>query len=63
MALATALNPYIGYDKASELVKESLSTGKTIKELAVEKGFLSKEKLDEILDPEKLTQPNMKDKI
>jgi len=60
MALATALNPHIGYDKASALVKQSLKTGKTIKQLAVEKGYMTKKKLDKILDPKNLTKPNLK---
>ncbi len=41
IALATALNPQIGYAKAAELVKESVATGKSIVELAREKGVLS----------------------
>jgi len=60
MALATALNPYIGYDKAAALVKESLKTEKSLKELALEKKYLSKEELDKVLDPKNLTKPNLK---
>ena len=60
MALATALNPYIGYDKASDIVKESLKTGKPIKQLVLEKGYLKKAELDRILDPKKLTSPNLR---
>src|SRR3989344_1964051 len=59
MALATALNPHIGYDKAAAVVKESLQTGKTIKELVLEKGYLDKKKLDEVLNPKNLTRPNL----
>ncbi len=60
MALATALNPKLGYDKVAELVKESLSTGNTVKELVVAKGLMDKKELDEILDPKNLTRPNLK---
>lgn len=60
MALATALNPYIGYDKAAMLVKESQKTKKTVKTLALEKKLLTKSELDKILDPKNLTGPNMK---
>lgn len=60
MALATALNPIIGYDKTSDLVKESLKTGKPIKDLVVEKKYLSKKEAAKVLDPNKLTKPNLK---
>ncbi|HEX3986661.1 MAG TPA: aspartate ammonia-lyase [Acidobacteriaceae bacterium] len=57
IALATALNPRIGYAKAAELVKESVATGKSIVALAREKRVLSEEDLKEILDPAKMTEP------
>ncbi|MFW5937662.1 MAG: aspartate ammonia-lyase, partial [Halanaeroarchaeum sp.] len=56
MALATALNPTIGYDKASEVAKEALKEGKTIKEVVVEKGYLTAEEADEVVDPAKMTE-------
>jgi fumarate hydratase class II len=55
MALATALNPAIGYDRASEVAKEALEEGKTVREVVVEKGYLSDEEADEVLDPESMT--------
>jgi fumarate hydratase class II len=55
MALATALNPTIGYDKASEVAKEALKSDRTIREVVLEKGYLSEEEADEVLDPEKMT--------
>ena len=60
IALATALNPYIGYRKAAELVKESVATGRSIVELAREKKLLSEEQIAEILDPKKMTEPREK---
>jgi aspartate ammonia-lyase len=57
IALATALNPYIGYRKAAELVKESVATGRSIVELAREKKLLTEEQIAEILDPKKMTEP------
>ncbi len=54
-AIVTRLNPIIGYDKAAAIAKESFATGKTIKELVVEKGYLTKEKAAEILDPYSMT--------
>ena len=56
MALATALNPQIGYDKASDVAKTALKEGKTIREVVVEKGYLSEEEADEVLDPERMTR-------
>jgi aspartate ammonia-lyase len=57
IALATALNPYIGYRKAAELVKESVASGRSIVELAREKKLLSEEQTAEILDPKNMTEP------
>ena len=57
IALATALNPYIGYRKAAELVKESVASGRSIVELAREKKLLSEEQVAEILDPKNMTEP------
>jgi fumarate hydratase class II len=55
--LATALNPYIGYDKAAEVVKRALAQRKTIREIVLEMKLLPPEKLDEILDIRKMTSP------
>lgn len=55
MALATALNPAIGYDKASKVAKKALADGKTVREVAVDEGYLTEEEADEVLDPEKMT--------
>jgi aspartate ammonia-lyase len=57
LGLATALNPYIGYEAAAEVAKEAYRTGKTVAELVLEKGILSEEELAERLDPASLTQP------
>jgi fumarate hydratase class II len=56
MALATALNPAIGYDKASKVAKQALAEGKTVREVAVEEGFLTPEEADEVLDPARMTR-------
>ncbi|MFB6173914.1 MAG: lyase family protein, partial [Halobacteriales archaeon] len=56
MALATALNPAIGYDKASKVAKQAMTEGKTIKEVVVAEGYLSEEEADEVLDPAKMTE-------
>jgi fumarate hydratase class II len=55
MALATALNPAIGYDKASKVAKQALAENKTVREVAVSEGYLTEEEADEVLDPEAMT--------
>ncbi|MDB2259911.1 class II fumarate hydratase [Halorubrum ezzemoulense] len=55
MALATALNPAIGYDKASKVAKTALKEGKSVREAAVEAGYLTEEEADEVLAPEAMT--------
>jgi aspartate ammonia-lyase len=57
-ALVTALNPYIGYARASEIAKEALATGKRVYDLVLEKRLMSREDLDAVLKPEVLTQPH-----
>jgi len=49
LAVATALNPYIGYDRATEIVKEAASSGRMLREVAREKG-VDEETLDKALD-------------
>lgn len=55
LAMATALNPLIGYSAAAEVSKEAYRTGKTVRKLAVEKGILTENKAKTLLDPKKLT--------
>jgi len=57
VSLATALNPYIGYAKAAEIAKESVKTGRSIIDIARERGDLSEEQIQEILDPARMTEP------
>ncbi|HEY7587234.1 MAG TPA: class II fumarate hydratase [Thermoplasmata archaeon] len=55
-AIATKLNPIIGYEKAAEIAKEAGKTGKTVKQIVIEKGILPAEEAEKILDPRHLTQ-------
>ena len=57
-ALVTALNPYIGYARASEIAREALATGKRVYDLVLEKKLMNREDLDALLRPEVLTQPH-----
>ena len=54
-SVATALNPLIGYDRAAALVKEAKATGKTIRQLLIEKKLLTNKKIKEVLDLRKMT--------
>ncbi len=54
--LVTALNPVIGYLNGAAVAKEALASGKTIKEVVVEKGLLSPEQVDELLDVRAMTE-------
>jgi fumarate hydratase class II len=57
MAMVTALAPKIGYDKAAEIAKESVRTGKTVRELCREKKILPEKELESALDPVSMTEP------
>ena len=54
IGIVTALNPYIGYKNSTKIAKEALQTGKAVYDLVLDHGLLSKEKLDEILDPKNM---------
>jgi fumarate hydratase class II len=58
LMLATALAPVIGYDDAAKLAKEALKSGRTIRELALERGMDAVE-LDRLLDPATMTGPGL----
>ncbi|MFP3897224.1 MAG: aspartate ammonia-lyase [Anaerolineales bacterium] len=59
IGLATALNPYIGYSEAAKVAQEAMERGVTLRQVALEKGYLSEEELDEILDPFAMTEPGI----
>jgi len=56
LALVTSLAPRIGYDRAAEIAKESWKTGRTVRELAREKGVLPEAELEEVLDARRMTE-------
>lgn len=62
LILVTALNPVIGYDKAAQIAKKAYAEGRSIKEVAAEMTSLSKEELDKMLDPRKMTGGGIGDK-
>jgi aspartate ammonia-lyase len=55
LAMATALRPKLGYDRAAELATQAHRTGKTLRDVAVETGALDADEADEILDPGRYT--------
>lgn len=57
IGIVTALTPYIGYEQATELAQDALQTGRSVYKLALAKGLLTREALEEILKPERLTRP------
>jgi fumarate hydratase class II len=57
LSAATALNPYIGYDKATEIVKKASASGRSLREVAREEG-VSDDVLDEALDYRKMARPH-----
>jgi fumarate hydratase, class II len=57
LSAATALNPYIGYDKASEIVKKAVASGRSLREVAREEG-VAEDVLDEALDYRKMARPH-----
>ncbi|HED53197.1 MAG TPA: class II fumarate hydratase [Phycisphaerales bacterium] len=58
LAMCTSLVPVIGYDASAKLAYEAYDSGKTIRELALEKGILDPKQLDELLDPASMTMPH-----
>ncbi len=54
--LVTALNPVIGYLKGAEVAKEAMESGRTIREVVLEKGYLSEEEVDRLLDVRRMTE-------
>ena len=55
IGIVTALNPYIGYKASTKVAKEALETGRSVYDLVLEQGLMTKEKLDEALDPKAMT--------
>ena len=55
IGIVTALNPYIGYKASTKVAKEALATGRSVYDLVLEQGLMTREKLDEALDPAAMT--------
>jgi aspartate ammonia-lyase len=59
VGVITALNPHVGYETAARIAREANLTGKPVRELILRDRVLSKERLDEILDPFEMTRPGI----
>jgi len=55
IGIVTALNPVLGYDKATEVAQEAMRTGKGVLEIVREKKLLTEEQIKEVLDPKRMT--------
>jgi aspartate ammonia-lyase len=58
-ALATALNPYLGYSTVAEIVKEFVRTGRPLRQIVVDRGLMPEAQLNEILSPRAMTEPGI----
>jgi aspartate ammonia-lyase len=58
-AVATALSPYIGYAATAEVAKESVRTGRPVRDLVIERGLLDAAQLDRILAIDAMTRPGI----
>ncbi|PIE97395.1 MAG: aspartate ammonia-lyase [Treponema sp.] len=57
IGLVTALNPVLGYEASSQIAKQALAENRSVYDLVLEKDLLTKEELDEILEPQNMTRP------
>ena len=57
LAMVTALSPHIGYDAAAKIAREAYESGKTVREVALEKRVVPEGVLEKILDPWRMTEP------
>ncbi len=57
IGLVTALNPILGYEKATQIAEEAMRTGKSVVDVVLEKGYLSREQLERVLSPQSMVKP------
>jgi aspartate ammonia-lyase len=58
-AVATALSPYLGYARTAEIAKEAVKTGRSIREIVLERGLMDARRLDDVLSVENMTRPGI----
>lgn len=60
VGIVTAAVPYLGYEKTSEVAKDALATGRKVREIILERGYMDAEKLDEVLSIAAMTGPRLR---
>ena len=61
IGVVTALVPVLGYDVATQIAKEALDTGRGVYEIVQQRGLMTREELDRVLNPEAMTVPRQLD--
>ncbi|MGO4888572.1 aspartate ammonia-lyase [Anaerobacillus sp. MEB173] len=59
VGIITAINPHVGYEVATRIAKEAIQTNRSVREICVERGILSEDELNKILDPKEMTNPGI----
>ncbi|PYZ93955.1 aspartate ammonia-lyase [Salipaludibacillus keqinensis] len=59
VGIITAINPHVGYETAARIAKEAITSNRPVREICIERGILSEEELDRILDPKEMTNPGI----
>ena len=57
-ALVTALSPILGYSRSTEIAREALASGKKVLDIVLDKKLMTREQLEQVLEPERLTKPH-----
>ncbi|UCZ52091.1 aspartate ammonia-lyase [Bacillus shivajii] len=59
VGIITAINPHVGYEKAAQIAKEAILSNRPVREICEERGLLTSEELEQILDPKEMTNPGI----
>ena len=59
VGIITAINPHVGYETAARIAREAIETDQSVRSICIERGILSEEELDEILDAKEMTKPGI----
>ncbi|SDC10046.1 aspartate ammonia-lyase [Shouchella lonarensis] len=59
IGIVTAINPHVGYEVATRIAIEAMETGRSVRDVCIERGVLTEEELNVILDPQEMTEPGI----
>ena len=62
VGIITAICPHVGYQKAADIAKKALKTGESVRSLILQEGLMSREDLENVLDPVHMTEPGISGK-